>query len=161
LILVKLQLIGKSQRKGIFAGPVHGKNVPLRTEAKAPFLDGPNLRRQGGPAGLFFQADHQIKSLQVERQESGEVEDQQTVDKGIVFEERRCFPVHDPGHMPPRIGPCQSGEQRSGPKHVADGRQLDDQDAFAHGVILLAPFTDPLELAGPIADKVPAVQSPN
>jgi hypothetical protein len=30
----------------------------------------------------------------------------------------------------------------------------------AHGRVLLAPFADPFEFAGPIPDKVPAVQAP-
>jgi hypothetical protein len=75
LIMTKLQLIRNSQGEGIFTGPVQRDKVSLRTQSKPPFLSAPGFRGQGGSAWFFFQPQHKIEGLQVERQEGSKVED--------------------------------------------------------------------------------------
>jgi hypothetical protein len=60
----------------------------------------------------------------------------------------------------PGVGPLQASEQGRGAEDIPDGRQFHDQDAVAHGIILITSLTDPFEFAGPVPDKMPAVQTP-
>jgi hypothetical protein len=59
-----------------------------------------------------------------------------------------------------RILPFQTGKEGSGPQYISNGRKLDDENPLAYRAIFGTALTGYFKLAGPIAQKITAIEPP-